>query len=483
MPSQYKHGLYVLEEATTLLPMRRLDANIIVAVGTAPSFRAANPHSTNAPVIAYTKAEAVDKLGYDADYKKYTLCEVMDVVFDLYQVAPVVFIDVMNPAVHKSTVSHASQTVDASTKSFRLTGDIWPQTIQVANSDGDELTRGTDFSVERIDNQTLQVTMLNPAAYTGTSVFASYNEVNLSLVAASDIVGAVDPVTGKCSGLSLLEEVYPRFRLVPGLVIAPGWSQSTAVASAMAAKTDLINGMFKAIAIADLDTTQIAGYAQAAQFKSTHSMSMTNLVVTYPCVSVDGVVHHLSTHAAAVACLTDYGNDNIPFISPSNQRIAIDGMVNADGTENYFGSEQVCNLNGEGIVSCINFDTWKLFGNRTSYYPTSKDPKDTWIPVRRMFNWICNSLIVNFFSQIDQPIRRRTIDSIVNSCNTWLNSLVAREAIVSARVTFSEADNNTQDMLDGILRFRLAVCVSPPARAIYFTLSYDADGLASLFTS
>ena len=55
---------------------------------------------TNTPVIAYSWSEAVKKLGYSADYAKYTLCQSMYATFDVFGVAPLIMINVLDPEKH-----------------------------------------------------------------------------------------------------------------------------------------------------------------------------------------------------------------------------------------------------------------------------------------------------------------------------------------------------------------------------------------------
>ena len=96
----YKHGVYTEEIPTALVAMTETDAGLIVAVGTAPVHLSAEPQ-VNKPVLCYTYAEAVAALGYSADWKNYTLCEVIKQHFAYYNMAPLVLINVLDPAKHK----------------------------------------------------------------------------------------------------------------------------------------------------------------------------------------------------------------------------------------------------------------------------------------------------------------------------------------------------------------------------------------------
>ncbi len=99
----YRHGIYTSEIPTSITPPVNVSAGLIVAFGTSPVNQLDNPSSAvNKPVIAYTYAEAVSKIGFSTNFEKYTLSEVIKVAFGIYGVAPVVFINVLDPAKHKT---------------------------------------------------------------------------------------------------------------------------------------------------------------------------------------------------------------------------------------------------------------------------------------------------------------------------------------------------------------------------------------------
>lgn len=73
-------------------------------------------------------------------------------------------------------------------------------------------------------------------------------------VTAADIVGGVDALTGKETGLELVRQIYPRFGMTPGILLAPGWSLAPTVAAALQAKTEGINGNFDCVTYLDIST-------------------------------------------------------------------------------------------------------------------------------------------------------------------------------------------------------------------------------------
>lgn len=102
--ASYFHGIYANEVPTSLIAPTQIESGIAVVIGTAPTHLARNPASVNKPVLAYKYSEAVDQLGYSDDFETYTLCGAMKVFFSLYNIAPVVFINVLDATKHYKEV-------------------------------------------------------------------------------------------------------------------------------------------------------------------------------------------------------------------------------------------------------------------------------------------------------------------------------------------------------------------------------------------
>ena len=108
--SDYKHGVYTGETPTSIIPAVNTTAGLPVIFGTAPVHLATDRAQANRPMLAYSYAEAVAGMGYCKDWKNYTLCEAIYSQFALYNVAPVVLVNVLDPAVHKEAVSDSEVT-------------------------------------------------------------------------------------------------------------------------------------------------------------------------------------------------------------------------------------------------------------------------------------------------------------------------------------------------------------------------------------
>lgn len=270
--------------------------------------------------------------------------------------------------------------------------------------------------------------------------------------------------------------------MIPGLLVSPYWSTKPEVAAVMEAKSQNINGHFNCITLVDIPTDTVKKYTDVPAWKSNNNYTGNNLIVCWPMVKLGNEIFHLSTQIAGAICMIDAENEDIPYMSPSNHELKASAAVLRDGTEVYLGPDQAAYLNGEGIVTALNFiGGWKAWGNRTGAYPVVTDPKDSFIPVKRMMNWIGNTLTLTTWQKVDYPIKQRLIDAIVDSANIWLNGLTAREYILGGRVAFLKEENPTTDLTDGIIRLHVYTTPPPPAREIDFILEYDVKNFENLF--
>lgn len=470
----YTHGISTSELATSITPPTSVSASLPVVFGTAPVNLVSNP-KVNEPVLCYTYAEAVKAFGYSKDFDSFTISEFISSHFALFNMAPVVFVNVLNPKIHKAKATAATLQVNDEEAILYQEG-VLLDSVKVMSADGATTYTSDQYSLEFDDDGYVHIHISET-----TSIKVEFDIIDASLVTASDIVGGVS-VDGKYKGLELINQVFPRFRLVPGLIVSPKFSNDVAVSAVMSAKASLINGVFKALALLDIPTDEVTDYTKVAQYKNDKNLSSTYQVACWPKVSLGGVQYHMSTQAAGVIAYTDSLKDDVPYVSPSNKNLQIDSAVISDRTEIMLGKDQAEYLNGEGIVTALNFiGGWKLWGNRTAIYPGITDPKDSFIPLRRMFNWIANTLVLTYWQKVDNPTDLKLIEDVVDSINIWLNGLTATGALLGGRVEFISEENPTTSLIDGKVQFHIYLGAKVPAREIKFVAEYDVSYLSTLF--
>ena len=491
----YRHGVIVSEVPTSVLPPVEVSAAIPIVIGTAP-VNMTDATCVNKPILAYSYEEAVAALGYvppaaqeDSPLKKheFTLCEAIKAQFSLFAVSPIILVNVLDPTKHKKAATTKSVTLDAKTgQAVVAETGILPATVTLTPSSASAYQQGEDYVMSFDADGNLVISSLTQPGgtfkcTTGESLTFAAEKVDPSTVDDKAIVGGVD-VSGVKSGLELVDECFPRFGLVPGTIAAPGFSSKPEVAAVMAAKASNINGYFRAIALVDVPTDTVKSYTAVSQWKNTNNITDPMQVACWPMLSLDGTAYNMSSQLAALLGKVDADNDDTPYVSPSNKSFQMTAAVLQDGSEVWLGPDNGEYLNGQGVVTALNFiGGWKCWGNRTAAYPASTDVKDAFICIRRMFNWIGNTLTQTFWQKLDAPSNRRLIDTVITSANIWLNGLAARQYILGGRVEFLESENTVTDMMDGKFCFHVYVTPPSPARELDFVLEYDVNNLTTLY--
>lgn len=472
----YYHGVRTQEVPTSLTAPVVASAGLPVVIGTAAVNMVENP-PVNVPILAYKLQEYTKLFGISSDFENYTLSEFADCHYSLFNVAPAVFINVLDPAIHKKAGDAKVLTLKDGEAVLNTTG-VLPKTLVVKNS-GDELLSEGAYETTFDDDGYLHIF----TEVTTETISVEYEVLAPEMVTASDIIGGVS-VDGKNKGLELVNEVFPRFRLVPGQIVAPKYSTDSGVAAVMAAKCDNINGVFKSTANVDIDTTEVKDYTKVANKKQMSNLVSTYQNVCWPMVSLGGKKYHLSTQFTSLTCKVDNKNGDVPYESSSNKNLQMDACVLKDGTEIFLGLSEAAYLNGNGIITALNFTNgWTAWGNRTGAYPGNSDAKDSFTAVRRMFNWVQNSLILTYHQKVDSPANTKLIENVVNSINIWLAGLSAREQLLGGRVEFLEDENPLTSLLDGKITFHVYISPPVPAREIEFIVEYDVNYLTTLFAA
>lgn len=474
----FYHGVKTKELKTVLPYADVVENGITFAVGTAPVHTVGG--GTNRIVMIEEYEEAIKKLGYSSDWDKYSLCEVMYTHFGLYSVGPVIFVNVLDPEKHRKKAEGKSYDI-AVDGTAELSADLIADTVIVKSAEeGDTYTLDTDYTLS-YGNGALIMEKTENSGISGTSVYIEGYEVDPSMVKASDIIGGVDVNSGNKSGLELVDGCLTAVGIVPEFIVCPGYSQNVEVARAMNLKAAAINQMFKGKAIIDLDCDKKA-VAEVIKEKEDKKLFSSNEILCYPAAVLEGVKYHLSTHIAALMSYVDKNDGGIPSNSPSNKELKIDGIVLKDGTEINLELSEANKLDSKGIVTALNFiGGWKSWGNYTACKTVTKDPKDYYISVNRMFGFVAKTLIYKFWGQIDAKMTPRLVETITDSVNIWLNGLTADGHLLGGRAEYIASENSLADLMEGKIKFHIYLTPPSPAVEIEFDLEYDTAYIAELF--
>jgi len=467
----YKHGITVTESSASIATPITGNAGLQVVFGTAPVNLAKAPYDTvNKLFLINSMEEARVNLGYSEDFGNYTLCQSMDASFLLYNIAPIILCNVLDPTKHKKINPEETLAFANGQCTLKIKG-VLLDTLKIKIG-ASELLLDTDYIATFNDSGDVLITLLNETQ--GTLTVASIS-IDPAVVTETDIIGGIDIETGQEKGMELVRQVYPKFGLTAGFLIAPGWSHKLAVAGTLVAKSQEINGVFKATNVIDLDTTIAKNRDSCKELKEEYSLTDKTTILTWPQVQISTKVYHYSAVYAAAVAYLDARNDDVPNLSPSNKLISINKTVLADGTEVILDQVKANELNALGIVTALNNNGWRSWGNNTACYPDITDPKDRWICCRRFFTWQGNSFILRFTDKVDDLTNYKLIESIIDSENILGNSYTSQGKCAGMRIEFNEGENSVENILDGKIKFKQYLAPYTPAEQIINDLEFDAD--------
>lgn len=479
----YNRGVRVLENPTSLVAPILGTAGLQVIFGTSPVNLAQDPYAcTNKPKLAYSFAEASAAVGYSDDFKNFTLCQSIDACFRVLNVAPIILINVLDPKKHKADFEVKTYKVQDSQVTIDIQGVLLDK-LTVMN-ESTKLTEDIDYVATFDDSGYAVITLLpTGAGATATELKISGTKIDPSMVTESDVIGGYNVSTGEEKGLELIRQVYPLFGMTPGIIVAPGFSKSPTVAAVIAAKCVNINGVFTCEAIVDLDSSPEGAckYTDVKTVKEKSGLVSVHLAVAWPMVRIGSKVYYYSAILAAMTAYTDATNDDVPNLSPSNKLFSVTGLCldDEENSEIVIDQQQANLVNSFGVITAINWNGYRTWGNNTAVYPASTDPKDRWFCCRRFFSWWGNSFILTYFQKVDSPANFRLIEAICDAENIRGNSYVAQGKCAGARIEYIEDENPVTDVMNGKLQFHQYLAPYPPAEDILNVLEFDPSMLSA----
>lgn len=473
----FKHGIETTESEVQSVSPQSGSAGLQVIVGTAPINLAEDPEAAvNTPIIVYGKTEAQKKVGYSTDFESYTICQSISANGEIFNISPYVLINVLDPKKHKKDFSKADIPVVAKMAHVDATG-LLLSTVKVADQARQELTLNKDYLLSFDTSGEVDITLLSTdKGEAAEKLTVTATQLDPTKVTEEDIIGGYDVATGKETGWELVRQIFPKFSQVPGLLVCPGWSKKPMVAAVMAAKCEALNGVFTCECVIDMDTSTAKEYSGLKEKKEAMGVVSQHQVLLWPMLKKGDRIYCYSAIWAAMAAYTDVSkNDDVPCKSPSNELLNVDAAVLEDGTEVLLDSKQAELVNSYGIVTAINDNGWKSWGNLTAAYPGDTTNKNKWINCRRMMSWYRNHIILTYRGKVDDNASPVLIQAITDSENQYLNSLTP-DKIAGGQISYN-ADET--DLSNGEVVFDTNVAFWTPAQHIVDRITFDPSILTA----
>jgi len=484
----YFHGVRITESPTPLQVPASVDSALPVAIGIAPVHRLENPAvAVHNPSLVFSYAEGVADMGYmgPKHWKKFTLSMMLYSQFRLHLVSPLVMINVWNPLKDAVDVAEvALPIVNGVATIADPMAMISTVRVHNATSGSPDYVRENDYKL-KYDGDDLLIVINKEGSIPTAAVSLSvvYKRATTANITKDDIAGGVDPDTNEKTGIELVDEVFPAKRKIPSFLLAPGWSSDPEIAALLIGKAEHLDGEFSCIALIDAPTTgRYANYRNIPKWKNDSSIVSPYAFLDWPCVAIGEQWFYPSVRLAGMYGQVDNKNAGLPYEQASNKTLSMTNLCDEDGNLIPMMSVTQANyLNENGIGTFINMDGWRAWGTETTAFPGNTDIKDFERGVRRMFSFVQNVVNRTMWQNVDKPVTRLLIDTILLTGNEYLNTLKSRQAIIGGRVEFLRADNSNQGIMSGKLLFRVFLTPPNAAKELEFNFSYDPNYLEGLF--
>lgn len=480
---EYLHGVETERDARVEDSVTAADLNVQVAVGTAPINLLADPGAAvNKLILCKKSMDVAENLGSCDDYQNYTLMQTAYASFKAFGVGPVVMINVLDPsnARHVTAVAGTEREVNGGVIEIAEKG-ILLDTVKV--SKGETLGEaGKDFVASFDDDGNVVIALTDDGAFYDTDkLTVAYTMLNPKGVTAADIIGGEDE-DGTCTGLGLVDDVYQKLNVAPGIITAPGYSENAAVAAAIEAKAMLSGDLINAIGIVDIETKETKRKEDVEAAKNKAGLNSRWLIACWPKVLMAG--GEIMSMSAAAGALLQYlciTNENYPQ-SPDNKDFGIEGTCLEDGTEVFLKLKGANNyVVGAGVLTALYMNGWKAWGSNTSRYPKDKNkPNMRFIKNVMMSNYIENRFKTEYLPSIGKDADIRLIESVVNNFNAELNAQVPAR-FAGAKVMFDKNDNPKFQMQEGRFVFTTVYADYTPLEYIKNKFIWDASLLTAAF--
>lgn len=479
----YKHGAFAELLPTQDFVAPKGVATLPVYYGIAPVHQLEDySGKVNMPILIQRFPEAVANTGYnDSNWAEFDLCEPVYAHFKngIQAVGPIVLVNVFDPDTMK-TVDQSAEVALTNKQGYIENDKVILNTVAIADK-----VKGVDFSASySLDGTKVIITDLTGEL--GSPVTVAFDEADPSSVTKTEIIGGTD-ADGVRTGIDVVKLVDLLLNRVPTILDAPGWSHIPDVDIALKAASQKINNHWFAWVNSNLDATDDTGavtITEAVTWKSANSYTGAGEAPCWPMAKKGTRKFHLSTLATVTMQQTDLNNDGIPYETPSNKPLDITGLCLADGTDLIYDQVQANTLNAAGIRTASWWGgKWVLWGPHTGAFVDGVviDLKDIFDSNVRMSYFTANDFQAKHGAEIDKPMTRARVETILNDYQQFLDTLISRGALLFGQITFTETSNPTSDIVQGDFVFDVGQTPAPPGKSYTAKVQYTTSGLNLLF--
>jgi len=462
MAFSYQHGVETIDITRGAKAVKQVRSAVIGLVGIAP---------TGATETLTLVTGENDAAQFGLEIPGYSIPQALKAIF-AQGAGTVLVVNVLSVADNIDTETSETHTV-TDLKITLTYAPYAPASAVVKNSAGTvTYVYGTDYTLDEWGVLNVLATITEAQV-----IKVTYTRLTPASVSTSQLVG--DKVGDVRTGMRLFEMAFGTYGMKPKIIIAPGYSSQTAVRNAMLTTAE------KHLGIALIDqaegTTPTECITDRGVTGDLFKTSNKRAVLLYPALqaydeaTADDELRPYSQFLAGVIARTD--RELGYWYSPSNKQISGITGVERSIEWNISDADTEATLLNEAGIMCVvsGFGTGYLtWGNRNASYPSVTTP-DTFISVLRVMDVLADSVELSMLPFIDQPLNQGTIDSIKETVNAFIRTLIQRGALVDGECVYLPENNTAIDLAAGKVKFNINCLPPSPAEWIQFERFIDVS--------
>lgn len=387
-------------------------------------------------------------------------------------------------------VAAETLTVDTSTGITKLAFNPIVDAVVLKTNDGttDTVLATTKYTIDVFGNIVItdSATLVAIEADDIVAVKATYKKYDSSTVNSSALIGTIDGTTNVRTGMKCYDLAYSTFGYKAKIFICPGYSATTTIANELSSLADKNRGRY--ITDAPVGATPAVAIAARGPLGTSANFYTSNrrALLAYPglkaydkATDADQVRPYSQFLAGVIAAV--HLNEGY-WVSLSNHEIkGITGLERTITAAINDASTEANQLNEVGIITVFNAfgSGTRSWGNHNAKFPSATTP-DTFDSILTVADVINESIELAMLPYIDRPINQGLIDTIRQSVNSFMNTLISRGAIIDGSCTFDKSKNSDEEIAAGHLVFDYSFMPPPPMERVTFNSFIDITLLGKL---
>lgn len=466
----FLHGVEVIELPSPRRPIRIVRSAVIALIGTAPK------GAVQGLTVVRSKAQSEQ---FGKQLAGFSIPQALQDIFAQGAGAPVVVVNVFNPATDITAVEEEAVTV----AQLKFSIDHAPISgVVVKSTDEEPVTYvlNEDYTFDEFGN--FQVIASGDISE-GDELTVDYNRASFTGINAARIIGST--TGGVRTGLDLYDLTYSTFGFKPKVLLCPNYNSLTAVRNALLLKAD----KYRSHALIDAPsetTVEEALAGRTAQGTINFFTANKRAVLLYPhwtTTNNDTGVEELRPFSPFFAGIISRTDALKGFSkSPSNETIS--GVVKPEVVITWDPADKTTEANALNEVGVVTYGVpfgggYVTWGNRTAAWPSSTDPSN-FMAVQRVADILHESLELATVAYLDGKINDALIDAVRGAANQLIRSFIQEGHLIDGECTYNPADNPAENIAAGQLRFALNIMPPPPFERATFESLIDISLLEQL---